>query len=266
MPTRRQAPEEENSARQDPSACPTRGRRDHLRCRGGLLFGTHTLDTATLTVDLSGFGGKVRFESDACAEDSPGLFRCELTDVPWTADGTVLLEASLAADADTPPDSTGRADYTFTSPQTEEASGRTSVSVGPSVNLTSGGDGELSAAPGDAFGLPLNVANTGMNAVDGVVAVLNAEYSTVFTTIPANCEHVVDEFLFSRLRCRFAQTLTPGVAYTLSDPLAFALRVDTVVPGATGTIRLADPHVSDSDVPLPADLDPANDNGTFVLN
>ncbi|GIG70702.1 hypothetical protein [Phytomonospora endophytica] len=196
-----------------------------------------TIASATLSVDLSAFAGKVRFESPACAEESPAIYRCELTDTPWTPDGTELLTATLTADADTPADSSGRVEYTFSSPETEQTQTATRLTVGASLNLTSGGDIALSAAPGEGFPLPLSVANTGTGAVSGAVVTLNSEYSTPFTSRPANCEFTVDANHFHRTRCHFAGTLQPGADYTLSTPLTLALRPDTRAPGFAAVVH-----------------------------
>lgn len=184
------------------------------------------LVAAGLQVDID-------FDSPNCTGDAAGSHvRCDyehsLFDfTPTGADGAwAVVKASAAV----PVGTEGTVTAIFKGEGHPAFQSVAKVTVVEGVSLVAGPFQELSAKPGESFGVPLTVRNAGQNIADGVGMTVDASpWALKATTRYRNCRYDGERLV----SCDFDQKLQPGTTYRAVVP--YQLRGDAPAPTALGT-------------------------------
>lgn len=152
-------------------------------------------------------------------------FETELGPDGLSGDFGAFVKASGAAKAG----AEGSVKATFSADGVAPVSTQVAVKVADAVDLAAGESYELSAKPGAAFELPLEVTNTTGDAVHGAGFRAHADYAYEAAERFSNCTYGEDDRLAG---CLFEEDLEPGTTYRVAVP--FTLRADTTAPGSEG--------------------------------
>jgi LPXTG-motif cell wall-anchored protein len=201
--------------------------------QGAILYASEpvVLPDATVTVDLSGLGGKVdvseEVDEDRCTSQSPTLLVCQDPfDIGTDEFGLAgLFDFVLTAAPGAVAGDEGSLKVTFAAPGFTSASHTAKVRVGEAVDIAAGPEVEVSAGPGKTFSAPLTVRNPHDSAVEGFNALFFDDFALGSATRYRNCR-----YLDGRLRsCAFDTPIGPGQTFTATP--AYTVAKDAYAPG-----------------------------------
>jgi hypothetical protein len=162
-----------------------------------------------------------------CGQDASPTMHCDigsLTVVPGPAGTDVGFVGYIGAGEDAVPGTVGTLSVTLTADRRQPITTTATIRIGDGVDLDAPDETGLSAAPGAAVDVPLQVRNAGALTGTSSAIVVRAPYAVAAGPRFRNCFYDGD-----RLRaCLFEQELEPGATYRATLPLR--LRRDTQAP------------------------------------
>ncbi|MEV1331804.1 LPXTG cell wall anchor domain-containing protein [Micromonospora costi] len=181
--------------------------------------GDAPFEHATIDLDLSAVADFVQIEPNSeqwrCTSDAPRL-HCEADAHPEWGIGDFTYFA-ISKDGVEP----GRSgDMTVKATAGgSEVTKKVTLTLAEAVDLQSPEQVDLEAAPGESFGVQLNVRNAGPSAAKDVVMMLWADYYTAYTGNFSNCRYSDGNPVI----CHFDSELDPEKTYRLSSEVPLKL-------------------------------------------